>query len=242
MSMPSIETDQAYGDVIYPESDDKPMAENPLQGSVIRMLVCGFMRLFDGRDDMFVGGDFFWYPVEGDHKTVTAPDVTVIADLPQPVDYRTMGSYRQWVFSGRVLLAVEVWSPSDTAKEMIRKLAFYERHGVAECWMFDPQDGSLAVYVRVGDQFRVITDAGNGWTSPNTGVHLAVVGTELLVSDPDGRPWSTPLEEARRADEMAARAEQMAGRADEMVARAEQAEVENEALRAELARLRNSSH
>ena len=231
MSMPLIETDQVYGDVIYPESDDTPMAENALQAGVIRMLVSGFMRLFDGRNDMFVGGDFFWYPVEGDNKTVTAPDVTVIADLARPIDYRTMGSYRQWVFGGRVLLAVEVWSPSNSAKEMIRKLEYYERHGVAECWMFDPQDGALVVYVRVGDQFRCIANAGRGWTSPNTGVRLAVVGSELFVSDPDGRPWLTHLGESRRADEMAARA-------DEMAARAEQAEAENAALRADLARLR----
>ncbi|MCE9621555.1 MAG: Uma2 family endonuclease [Actinomycetia bacterium] len=232
--MPVIETDTEHGDVIYPEGDGKPMAENPLQHLVIRTLVCGFERHFAGRDDVFVGGDFFWYPIEGDNKTVTAPDVTVIADLPQPVDIRAMGSYRQWVFGGQVLVAIEVLSPSNTWSEMARKLEFYRRHGVAEYWMFDPLGGALAVFVREGDNFLVIADAASGWTSPNTGVHVSVDDLELVVHGADGRRWLAPAEEARRADEMATRA-------DEMAARAEVAEAESAALREELARLRGGS-
>ena len=55
----------AVDDVIYPESDDQPMAENFLQSIVIRTLVAGFERLYAGRTDIIVGGDFFWYPVQG---------------------------------------------------------------------------------------------------------------------------------------------------------------------------------
>ncbi len=241
MSMPLIDTDTEHGAVIYPEGDGKPMAENPMQGRVIRTLVCGFERLFAGRADVFVGGDFFWYPVEGDNKTVTAPDVTVIADLPKPVDIRAMGSYRQWVFGGRVMMAIEVLSPSNTWSEMARKLEFYKRHGVAEYWMFDPLGGALAVFVRDGDNFLVIADAAAGWTSPNTGVHVSVDDLELVVHGADGRRWLSPADEARRADEMAARADEMAARADEMAARAEVADAEIAELRAELARLRGRS-
>ena len=62
MSMSAVHP-PALDDVIYPDSDGEPMAENFLQSIVIRMLVYGFERVFRGRDDMLVGGDFFWYPI-----------------------------------------------------------------------------------------------------------------------------------------------------------------------------------
>jgi len=74
--MPRIETEPDCGDVVYPESDGKPMADNLTQGCVIRKLVMGFDCLFADQPDVLVGGDFFWYPVEGDPKVVVAPDTT----------------------------------------------------------------------------------------------------------------------------------------------------------------------
>ncbi|MEZ5271699.1 MAG: Uma2 family endonuclease [Ilumatobacteraceae bacterium] len=127
------------GDVVYPESDGAPMADNPTQGRAIRYLVHGFERLYHGRPDVFVGGDFFWYPVEGQPTIVQAPDVTVIAGLPGPIADRDMPSYRQWVYGGHVLLAVEVLSPSNTWRDMARRLAFYDT--ACEYWVFDPYEG-----------------------------------------------------------------------------------------------------
>ena len=83
MSMVATSVDNP-GDVVYPDCDGAPMADNPTQGRAIRFLVHGFERLFHGRPDVFVGGDFFWYPVEGQPTIVQAPDVTVIAGLPGP--------------------------------------------------------------------------------------------------------------------------------------------------------------
>jgi|CXWK01.1.fsa_nt_gi Uma2 family endonuclease len=159
---------------------------------------------------MFVDGDFFWYPVQGEPSTVAAPDVTVIDQLVSPIDVTTMGSYRQWIFGGRVLLAIEVLSPSNTWAEMARKLTFYQRHGVQEYWVFDPADGALEVHVREGGELRKLGDRGGGLISATTGVHVHVEGKELVVADPDGRRWLAPEDEAARADELAARADALA--------------------------------
>lgn len=238
MSMPASDRPRP-DDVVYPESDGKPMAENPLQGAAIRYLVTGFQRLFHGRPDAFVGGDFFWYPVEGDPTTVAAPDVTVIVDLPRPVTEAEMPSYRQWVYGGQVLVAVEVLSPSNTWREMTRKFHFYERHGVQEYWVFEPEDGTLRVFLRDGEHLVAVSEQvgesgreqGGVIISPTTGLRVWVDGITLVVADPDGRVWRTPVEEVIRAEQEAARAELEAARADA-------AEAEVAALRAELARLR----
>lgn len=210
MSMPLPTSNDWPGDVIYPESDGKPMAESPQQGRVIRLLVCGFRRLYGDRPDMFVDGDFFWYPVQGEPSTVAVPDVTIIDQLVSPIDVTTMGSYRQWIFGGRVLLAIEVLSPSNTWAEMARKLNFYQRHGVQEYWVFDPADGALEVHVREGGELRKLGDPASGLISATTGVHVHVEGKDLVVADPDGRRWLSPEDEAARADALAARADALA--------------------------------
>ena len=235
MTMPQIETEPDYGDVVYPESDGKPMADNLTQSRVIRTLVMGFDCLYVDQPDVLVGGDFFWYPVQGDPKVVVASDVMVIVGTPK-VELR---SYRQWEHGGSPALAVEVLSPSNTWAEMARKLAFYQRYGTQEYWVFDPLDGAFEVYLRDGDEFRSVVDPGAGYVSPVTGVHVHVEGTELVVTDPGGgHRWLTPTQEMQRASAESARAEQLTVLANAAARRAEAAEAETAALRAELARMR----
>lgn len=225
----------AVDDVIYPESDDQPMAENFLQSIVIRTLVAGFERLYAGRTDIIVGGDFFWYPVQGQPATVVAADAMVVVQVPHPLDIFTIGSYRQWEHGGHPALAVEVLSPSNSWAEMARKRRFYDQHGVDEYWVFDPQDGTLEVWVRSATRLTEAADPARGWVSPTTGVHVRVDGTELVVHDPDGiRRWLAPAQEAARADSEAARADSEAARAEAASARAAALEAQLIELRSQL--------
>ena len=51
--------------VVYPETDGKPIAETTLQLEWIFKIKGGLDYLFAGNPDVFVAGDLFWYPVEG---------------------------------------------------------------------------------------------------------------------------------------------------------------------------------
>jgi hypothetical protein len=199
------------------------------------MLVAGFERLFAGRSDMIVGGDFFWYPVKGQPSTVVAADAMVIVALPQPVDLFSIGSYRQWEHGGHPALAVEVLSPSNTWTEMARKRRFYDEHGVDEYWVFEPRDATFEVWVREAGRLAMAADPTSGWVSPATGVHVRVDGSDLIVHDPDGRRrWLTPAQEAARADSEAARADSEAARADSEAARADELAAQVAVLQARL--------
>lgn len=242
MAMPLID-DQSLGssaddDVFYPESDGAPMGENPYQAEVIVTVKLGFQRLFGGRSDVWVGADNFWYPVEGKPKIVAAPDTMVVVDLAELPDIRTMGSYRPWVHGGRVAFAVEVLSPGNTVAEMHRKHQFYDRHGVDEYWVFDPDSGKLEVSVRAEGVLRRVVVPDDGFVSPTTGVRVRVVGDELAVCDPNSdRRWLTPFEEITQAERGAARAEQEATRAEREASRAEAAERRVRELEARVAQL-----
>ena len=79
-------------DLEYPETDGKPMAENTIQYRYITLIKGGLDVVFRHRDDVFIAGDLFWYPVEGEPETSTAPDVLVALGRPKG-DRR---SYQQW--------------------------------------------------------------------------------------------------------------------------------------------------
>src|SRR5437588_11621842 len=76
----------------YPERDGQPMAENTLQFQWIVTIEGGLDAMFSGDPNVFVAGDLFWYPVEGNPKIRLAPDTLVV--FGRPKGHR--GSYMQW--------------------------------------------------------------------------------------------------------------------------------------------------
>lgn len=217
-----IDTEQ---EIIYPESDGKPMADNTLQFRWIVTIQGGFDALYRDDPQVFVAGDLLWYPVQGKPKICQAPDTMVV--FGRPKGYR--GSYLQWREEGIApQIVFEVLSPTNTPVEMLRKLAFYERHGVEEYYLYDPDHGELEGWLRQNDKLAVIENM-DGWVSPRSGVRLGLSGADLVLTRPDGKPFQSYLElEAARVAAEAARAE-----AQIALAAAEAARTEAETARAE---------
>src|SRR3954452_5736001 len=131
----STRTPSASPEIEYPDSDGEPMAENTLQFRWIVTIQGGLDALFRDYPEVFVAGDLLWYPVEGDNKTRMAPDAMVA--FGRPKGYR--GSYMQWVEGGIAPQVVfEVLSPGNRPAEMSKKREFYERFGVEEYYVYDP--------------------------------------------------------------------------------------------------------
>src|SRR6476469_8811523 len=119
----------AEQDIIYPDSDGQPMADNTKQFRVIVTTQGGLDALFQNDPNVFVAGDLLWYPVEGDNKTRVATDVMVAFGRPKG----DRGSYQQWREDNIPPQVVfEILSPGNTIKEMSKKFRFYERYGVEE--------------------------------------------------------------------------------------------------------------
>src|SRR5205807_7940319 len=64
-------------DLIYPDSDGEPMAENTIQYRHLTRIKGGLEVVCRDRPDVFIAGDLFWYPVEGHPEIRLAPDVLV---------------------------------------------------------------------------------------------------------------------------------------------------------------------
>src|SRR5262245_62304077 len=168
------------GALIYPDSDGKPIAENTKQMHWIVLLFTGIATLFRNRVDVFVAADLFWYPVEGRPDVRIAPDVLVIFGRPKG----DRGSYRQWEEGGVPLtVAFEVLAPSNTAPEMADKQAFYEKHGVEEYYLYDPDSNHLQVFLRRGDVLESIP-AADGFVSPRLGIRFDLSSRKMVISRP----------------------------------------------------------
>ncbi|APW59613.1 Uma2 family endonuclease [Paludisphaera borealis] len=185
--------------VIYPDCDGKPIAENTLQFEWIVTIKGNLDLLFRDRPDVFIAGDLLWYPVEGSPKICTAPDAMVA--FGRPKGHRP--SYKQWEEGGVAPQVVfEVLSHRNRPPEMRAKLAFYERHGVQEYLIYDPQTDGLRGYQRINDELVEIPDMRD-WTSPLLGIRFDCSESPMRILYPDGSPFLTLDEIAAQRDAFA---------------------------------------
>lgn len=174
----------------YPDSDGQLMADNTKQFRWIVVIKENLERLFASEPDVFVAGDLLWYPVEGEPQRCQAPDVLVAFDRPKG----DRGSYRQWLESGVAPQVVfEILSPGNRSGEMLRKLNFYQRYGVEEYYIYDPDSNELTGLQRSGKSLQLVGEMA-GWVSPRLGICFQLVANTLELYRPDGEKFLTFVE------------------------------------------------
>ncbi|NJM09115.1 Uma2 family endonuclease, partial [Candidatus Gracilibacteria bacterium] len=213
--MSTIEMTPDQRKIQYPDSDGKPMADNTKQFRWIVTIQGNLDALYRHDPSVFVAGDLLWYPVQGDNKTRQAPDAMVVFGRPKG----DRGSYMQWREADIAPQVVfEVLSPGNTFGEMARKLRFYERFGVEEYYIFDPDRPSLHGYIFNGSELEEIDDM-DGWISPRMRVLFRFDGVDLTLFKPNNERFASFVEIVAAQEQ----AQQEAARERE---RAEQAQQE----------------
>jgi Uma2 family endonuclease len=204
--MSTTVTPSQSSEIEYPDCDGEPMSDNTLQFKWIVIIKEGLEALFRNNPDVFVAGDLLWYAVEGQPKIRTAPDAMVV--FGRPKDYR--GSYKQWLEAGIAPQVVfDVLSPGNRASDTIRKFRYYERYGVEEYYVYNPDNGDLAGWLRGNSGLEEIEEM-NGYVSPRLNVRFepGEGSDRLRIIAPDGQPFLTyvDLVEEREAERLRARA------------------------------------
>jgi Uma2 family endonuclease len=201
--------------VHYPESDGAPMAENTVQYRWITLIKENLDR---ANPDAFVAADLFWYPVQGRADVVRAPDVLVAMGRPKG----DRGSYRQWE-EGDIAPQVvfEIWSPSNTLADSVQKYTFYDEYRVEEYYLYNPDDGYLAGWLR-RDGHLVEVQPMAGHRSPRLGMRFVMGDAGLHLEHADGRPFLSYEQVAVLLDAALLRADQEKLRADQEQQRADQ--------------------
>jgi Uma2 family endonuclease len=208
-----LEAQQANGaeplaeeEIFYPDSDGEPLANSTLHYELITTTKDGLERLFRDRADVFVAADLFWYPVKGNPKIVTAPDVMVAFGRPPG----PRSSYKQWEEGDTPFQVVfEFLSKANTPREMFKKAMFFDRYGVDEYYVYDMERGTLDGFVRYGGELSAIEDGLDGWISPRLGIYFEVHWSgrktgrgkpSLIIFNPDGNRFLSFLEVSAELD------------------------------------------
>ncbi|MEG4346606.1 Uma2 family endonuclease [Microcoleus sp. A003_D6] len=227
-------------EIIYPSSDGQPMAESTIQYELIVKIKEGCESLFKDDPNVFVAADLLWYPVEGRPEISQAPDTMVIFGRPKG-DRLSYIQYREDNIGPQVVF--EIRSHNDSNTKMNKKLSFYQRHGVEEYYLYDPERNELEGWQRIEGDLEVI-EPMEGWISPRLGVRFELGEDGLEIYRPNGEKFLSyaELEEDRlldrqRLQQESQRAEQESQRAEQEFQRAEQANQIAQRLAAKLREL-----
>jgi Uma2 family endonuclease len=230
-----LSTDTASA-IIYPDSDGQPMADNTKQFRWIVVTKENLELLFADNPNVLIAGDLLWYPIKGDNKTRQAPDAMVVFGRPKG----DRGSYKQWEEQNIPPQVVfEILSPGNRLKKMADKFKFYQRYGVEEYYVYDPDDVELIGWVRSAENILEPIEDMNGWMSPRLGIRFEVKSDNLEIYYPSGERFLTFVElaqlkeqESQRADQERLRADQERLRADEAMQQLEEERRRYQALEA----------
>lgn len=211
----------------YPSASRRPMPETELHGLVT---TDGKERLathYEGRADVYVGGNIMVYYVEDNPRKVVSPDIFVALDVPKLPIRR---SYYTWV-DGPLTWAMEVISDSSYKRDQYAKRQIYRQMGVAEYFLYDPEEQhfqpGLKGYRLVNNRYRLIRPDRQGRVlARSLGLRFQLVAGRLHITvAATGVPLLLPEEIERR----------LRLQAD---ARAEEAQRHAATLAAEIAELR----
>jgi Uma2 family endonuclease len=215
--------------VEYPASDGQPMAETGIH-------VRAIMLLFQGLEDalpatVFIAADMFWYWEEGHPESRVAPDLMVAKGVGRD-DRRSFFTWRE---GGAVPCAVfEMASKNTWREDLGEKRLLYERLGVREYILFDPEGKylrpRLLAFRLVEGRYEFIApDADDRLRSEELGLFMKAERRMLrLIDAATGTPVSTRQEQAEQAQRRVEQAEQQV----------EQERRHAEDLTAEVARLK----
>ncbi|MBD2373842.1 Uma2 family endonuclease [Leptolyngbya sp. FACHB-402] len=219
-------------DLTYPESDGKPMSDNTKQFEWIVLIKKNLDLLFQNYPNIFVAGDLLWYPVEGKANIRVAPDAMVVFGRPKGDPFGVKGAARGAYVQHREgnippQVVFEILSPSNTQKEMDQKLLFYDRYGVEEYYLYDPDTNRLRGWLRTDISLEEIDDFPN-YVSPRLGIWFDVTVNPMQIYRPNGEKFLSYDELDRELQQVRQQAEQAQQQAEQAQQQAEQAQQQAE--------------
>ncbi len=240
------EPKQVREEDLYPCSDGLPMGETPFHVKAIMLLYVALWDYFRPcQPDVYIAANMFWYFEEGKPAANVSPDVMVIPGIGQ-AERNMFLSWKEARPAPAVV--VEMASKSTWRENLGEKRRLYERLGVCEYFVFDPQGTYVKPPLRGfrlnGAAYEKITaEPDGGMTSLKLGLRLVPEGAMLrLIDAATGEPVLTKDEQVEKEQEVAEQ-ERQRTKAERKKAREKQQQLKREqqrsqALEAEVARLR----
>jgi Uma2 family endonuclease len=184
-------------EIYYPESDGKPMAETDIHRDQMNYLIESLKLFFDNRKTVYVSGNIMFYYEEGNPYKSFSPDVMVCFDV-SPNDRRV---YKLWEEKQFPQVVFEISSRSTWGEDLNKKWLLYQKFGVKEYYIFDPEydylpEPLIAYRLKKGELKQVKVKNGRIFSEE---LELEIVDTRkgLRLYDPRTKEFLKTLEEER---------------------------------------------
>lgn len=187
--------------VEYPETDGKPMGETDHHIQLIIDLRMSLRHFFRAQSDVYVGSNLLLYYVEGNPKKFVVPDLFVA----RGVGNQSRRIYKLWEEAHPPCVVIEVMSRGTWGEDLQRKWKLYEKLGVREYFVFDPEydylpkstGETLLAYRLIQGEYEKIEAVGGKVFSEELNLELVDTGETLRLLNPQtGFFLLTPDEEA----------------------------------------------
>lgn len=225
----SVTSPKIKKEVFYPSSDGKIMGEIELHMLAITELLVTLRTHFQSDSDIYVAGDHLVYYEEGNSKKFIVPDIYIV----KGVEKKTRRVYKIWEEKVAPTVVFEIASESTWQKDVTIKRRLYEKIGVAEYYVFDPEylylpQPLLAYHLEFGELTKIALRE-NRIFSPALGLEIVDTKETLRLFNPTTKEFlPTARELSEKVTELTIRASNN-----------EKLEREIEQLRDELKNLRN---
>lgn len=179
----------------YPESDGKPMAETDIHAKTMMNLRLVLEAYFSGDPQVYVSGNLLLYYVKGNPAKSVAPDVFVVRGVLKG-DRRI---YKLWEEGVPPCIVIEISSRKTWREDWYTKLRLYEKLGVREYFIFDPEydylPEPLIGWRLLNEEYAPVEVVEGKVESEVLGLELVDTGETLRLLDPQtGQYLQTPTE------------------------------------------------
>lgn len=182
-------------EIFYPTEEIKKVGETDFHYQQIEMLYQMLRLFFEAREDVYLSSDIMVYYEEGNPRRRFAPDLMVCFGQTN----KKRRSYKLWEEKVVPSVIIEIASNATWEKDVKTKRRLYERLGVAEYYIFDPEyrylkQPFLAYRLEYGELVRMAAD-DNRIYSPAIGLELVDTGEGLRLFNPETQEFLPTISE-----------------------------------------------
>ncbi len=124
-----------FGEVVYPESDGRPMAETDDHRYQMNYLIEALDLWFQKRKQIYVAGNNLIYYQQGDPRLRISPDVYAV----KGVEKRRRRVYKLWEERKSPCVVIEISSKGTRREDLVTKFRLYrDVLRVKEYYIYDP--------------------------------------------------------------------------------------------------------
>lgn len=189
------------GEIYYPDTDPKAMPGTDIHFKLIANLVLILELFLQSQPDANAFGDLMFYYEKSNAKKFVAPDVMVCFGI----DKQPRRVYKLWEENSVPSVVIEIASEHTWREDLTKKFALYQKLGVREYYVFDPEyrhltqpliafhqsdDGLAEVPVNYGRIFSSVL-----------GLELVDTGETLRLFNPETNEFLMTMEEIQAENE-----------------------------------------